>query len=146
KSRRTGPDGRCNRISDETRYSRRNRDARLLGRADPGCCQLSDCRWTEMPRVQHAERHGGLLARGLHATGSCARPGDRLGERAHGAGAAIRLFEVCMMEYHGRSYKVRVRIIATVGWLAKYNGQECDATFYENGPQPQIDTEQLTPP
>jgi len=50
------------------------------------------------------------------------------------------------MEYYGKSERCRVRVIATTGWLAKYNGQECDATFYDEGVNPQIDTEQLKPP
>ncbi len=50
------------------------------------------------------------------------------------------------MQFDGKSRDVRVRIIATQGWLAKYNGQECDATLYDGGPNPHINTEQLTPP
>ena len=45
----------------------------------------------------------------------------------------------------GRTRLVRVMIIATTGWLAKYNGQICNAIFYEKA-RPQIDTEQLKPP
>lgn len=50
------------------------------------------------------------------------------------------------MNYTGKSHNVRVRIIATSGQWANYFGQECDATLYEEGIDPQIDTEQLTPP
>ena len=50
------------------------------------------------------------------------------------------------MEYVGPYRSVRVRIVATTGWLAKYAGQECDATFYGEGTHPHIDTQQLNPP
>ena len=49
------------------------------------------------------------------------------------------------MEYYGKTWNRRVRIIATSGWLKEYSGQTCDATFYD-GAMPHIDTEQLTPP
>ena len=49
------------------------------------------------------------------------------------------------MEVNCQAWHERVRIIATDGWLAEYNGQECDAIFYD-GLSPHIDTEQLTPP
>jgi hypothetical protein len=49
------------------------------------------------------------------------------------------------MEYAGTSQRLRVRVVAKAGWLAKYEGQECDAIFY-SGAMPQIDTEQLKPP
>jgi hypothetical protein len=50
------------------------------------------------------------------------------------------------VEYEGKSRRARVRIIAESGWLAGYNGQECNAILYDSGPRPQIDTEQLKPP
>lgn len=50
------------------------------------------------------------------------------------------------MEYNGKSRSATVKIVATTGWLAKYSGQSCTATFYEGGIKPQIDTEQLRPP
>jgi len=50
------------------------------------------------------------------------------------------------MEYCGFSEERRVRIIATSGWLARFNGQECDAVLYGDAAMPQLNTEQLTPP
>ena len=50
------------------------------------------------------------------------------------------------MEYSGKTERCKVRIIAPGGWLADYNGQVCDAIFYEGDINPQIDTEQLKPP
>jgi len=50
------------------------------------------------------------------------------------------------MEYSGKSYNVRVMIVATNGPWAKYNGQMCDAIFYEEGMNAHINTEQLKPP
>lgn len=44
------------------------------------------------------------------------------------------------MEYHGKSERVRVRIVATDGWLRKYNGQECDAILYEGDVSPQCES------
>ena len=35
------------------------------------------------------------------------------------------------MEVNCQAWHERVRIIATDGWLAEYNGQECDAIFYD---------------
>ena len=51
-----------------------------------------------------------------------------------------------MSEYAGPFNRCRVRICATRGWLAEYNGQTCDAIFYAPGVNPQIDTERLHPP
>lgn len=50
------------------------------------------------------------------------------------------------MEYSGKSRSALVKIIAKEGWLARYNGQYCNAIFYEGNLKPQIDTEQLAPP
>lgn len=51
------------------------------------------------------------------------------------------------MQYSGKSHNVRVRIMhgASKIW-ANYGGQKCDAILYEGGINPQINSEQLTPP
>jgi hypothetical protein len=49
------------------------------------------------------------------------------------------------METADKPMLVRVKIVAETGWLASYNGQHCDALIYQTH-DPQIDTEQLTPP
>ncbi len=51
------------------------------------------------------------------------------------------------MEYNGTVRHVRVRIMhgAAKCWAA-YAGQKCDAILYEGGINPQINSEQLTPP
>ncbi len=50
------------------------------------------------------------------------------------------------MDYNGNSRTARVRIVATTGWLARYQGQTCDAIIYDPGVNPQLNTEQLKPP
>ena len=50
------------------------------------------------------------------------------------------------MEYDGPISKRRVRLVATTGTWAKYEGQECDATFYGPGMNVHLNSEQLVPP
>ena len=50
------------------------------------------------------------------------------------------------MQYDGPTRHVRVRIVATTGPWAEYNGQECDALFYRPDMSAQINSEQLKPP
>lgn len=51
------------------------------------------------------------------------------------------------MQYSGKTRNVRVRIThGAQHFWSRYAGQECDATLYEGGINPQLNTEQLNPP
>ncbi len=50
------------------------------------------------------------------------------------------------MDTNLRSRNARIKIITKDGWLAEYNGQECDAIIYDGWVNPQLNTEQLNPP